>query len=247
MRLTILGCSDAFGSGGRLQTSFHVAHSGGAFLIDCGATALIGLEREAFSPNHISTIFVTHLHGDHFAGLAWWLVHAIHVAKRTEPLTVMGPAGLVTRFTVAAEALFPGSTTGKRDFDLQFIEYQERVPVTHCGVTVTPFEVVHPSGAPPFALRLTADGRTVTFSGDTQWTDALIPASADADLFIADCYGFEAPVPFHMNWATIKHQLPRITAGRLLLTHMGHDMLDHAASIASKRVLIAHDGLVIDL
>lgn len=247
MKLTILGCSDAFGSGGRLQTSFYVAHIGGAFLIDCGATTLIGFDREDLDPNQISNIFVTHLHGDHFAGLAWWLVHSVHIAKRTEPLTVTGPAGLEARLMTAAEALFPGSFMGKRNFDLKFVAYQERVPITLGSISVTPFEVVHPSGAPPYALRITADGRTVTFSGDTQWTDALIPASANADLFIADCYGFETPVPFHMNWATIKSQLPRITARRLLLTHMGHDMLANAASVADERVLIAHDGLVIEI
>ena len=45
MRLQVLGCGDAFGSGGRFHTCFHVDipvdASGDAFLIDCGAAALI--------------------------------------------------------------------------------------------------------------------------------------------------------------------------------------------------------------
>jgi ribonuclease BN (tRNA processing enzyme) len=94
MKLTVIGSSDAFGSGGRLQTCFHVAHAHGEFLIDCGATSLIGLARQGLEPNRIETIYVTHLHGDHFSGLVWWLIHAIHVARRTEPLTVVGPEGL---------------------------------------------------------------------------------------------------------------------------------------------------------
>src|SRR5690606_18908831 len=114
MQLTVIGSSDAFGSGGRLQTCFHVAWSRGAFLIDCGATSLTGLFRQGVELNSISTIFVTHLHGDHFGGLVWWLIHAVHVAGRTVPLTVVGPAGLEARFTAAAEALFPGSTEAER-------------------------------------------------------------------------------------------------------------------------------------
>ena len=55
------------------------------FLIDCGATALIGLNRLGIDPNSIATIFISHLHGDHYAGLVWWLIHAQHVAKRTAP------------------------------------------------------------------------------------------------------------------------------------------------------------------
>ena len=40
MKLTVIGCGDAFGSGGRLQTCYHVEHDDHQFLIDCGATAL---------------------------------------------------------------------------------------------------------------------------------------------------------------------------------------------------------------
>ena len=113
MKLTIAGCGDAFGSGGRLQTCYHVAASDTNFLIDCGATALIALDRLGLDTNRISTIFISHLHGDHFAGLVWWLLHAQHVARRTVPLTITGPEGIEARFVTAAEALFSGSTTYK--------------------------------------------------------------------------------------------------------------------------------------
>lgn len=247
MKLTILGCGDAFGSGGRLQTSFHVAHDDGAFLIDCGATALIGLERAGLDQNGVSTIFITHLHGDHFAGIVWWLIHATHVAKRTLPLTITGPAGTETRVATAAEALFPGSFTSPRRFDLAFIEYAEQKAITVNGTLMTPYEVKHPSGAVPYALRLTRNGRTIAFSGDTEWTENLIPAADGADIFIADCYGYEASARFHMNWATIRSEMPRISAKRILLTHMGHDMLAHVDGITSERVLAARDGMVIAL
>ena len=74
MRLTVIGCGDAFGAGGSLQTSFHVRAAGSTFLIDCGATTLIGMRRLGLQPNDIDTVFVTHLHGDHFGGLPWLLV-----------------------------------------------------------------------------------------------------------------------------------------------------------------------------
>ncbi|MEL7082826.1 MAG: MBL fold metallo-hydrolase, partial [Pseudomonadota bacterium] len=83
MRLTVVGSGDAFGSGGRLQTCFHVTRPDGNFLIDCGATALIGLSRLDLDPNDVSHIFISHLHGDHFSGLVWWMLHAQYVSKRT--------------------------------------------------------------------------------------------------------------------------------------------------------------------
>jgi len=245
MQLTVIGSSDAFGSGGRLQTCFHVAHSGGAFLIDCGATSLIGLARENIDPNSISTIFITHLHGDHFSGLVWWLIHANHVGRRTAPLVVTGPAGIEERFTAAAEALFPGATSTARPFALTFRTYVDRQPLTEGGVTVTPFEVSHPSGAPPYALRFSVDGRTLAFSGDTEWVENLIDAANGADLYITECYAYDSTARYHMNWRTIEAQVPRLNARKILLTHMGPEMLANQHNVTHPAVAIASDSLKI--
>ena len=44
MRLTFVGCGDAFGSGGRFNTCFHVEAANTRFLIDCGASSLIAVK-----------------------------------------------------------------------------------------------------------------------------------------------------------------------------------------------------------
>jgi ribonuclease BN (tRNA processing enzyme) len=243
MQLTVIGSSDAFGSGGRLQTCFHVAHSKGSFLIDCGATTLIGLAREGIDPNGIGTIFITHLHGDHFSGLVWWLIHAIHVGRRTQPLVVTGPAGIEERFTAAAEALFPGSSRTARSFELTFRTYREREAMEEGGVTVRPYEVSHPSGAPPYALRFHVDGKVLAFSGDTEWVESLREAASDADLFITECSAYEANARYHLNWRTIEAQLPRIGARSVLLTHMGPEMLANQHLISHPGVKISADGM----
>lgn len=247
MKVTVVGCGDAFGSGGRLQTCYHLAAAGHEALLDCGASTLIGLQRQRLDPNRIETIFVTHLHGDHFAGLVWFVLHAHHVAGRTAPLTVTGPAGIAQRFAIAAEALFPGTTTLARRFELAFLEYGERTPLTLQPFTVTPFEVRHPSGAPPYALRLEAGGKVLAFSGDTEWVESLVPAAQGADLFIAECYGYEREVRYHMTWRVIEANLDRLDARRVMLTHMNADMLANAASVREPRVLLAADGMTIDI
>lgn len=243
MQLTIIGSSDAFGSGGRLQTCFHVAHSNGAFLIDCGATSLIGLERQGFNPNDISAIFITHLHGDHFSGLVWWLIHANHVSRRTAPLTVTGPLGIEERFIAAAEALFPGSTRTPRAFELIFRTYRAGVALQEGAVSVMPFEVSHPSGATPYALRIAVDGKVVAFSGDTEWVESLCDAARGADLFITECFAFDKPARYHLNWRTIEAQLPRLSARSVLLTHMGPDMLANQHLVTHPAVKLASDGM----
>jgi ribonuclease BN (tRNA processing enzyme) len=247
MKLTVVGSGDAFGTGGRLQTCYHVATPGAEILLDCGATAIIGMQRLGLSPDRVEVIFISHLHGDHFAGLVWWLLHAHYVAGRTAPLTIVGPAGIAQRFAVAAEALFPNSTQIPLRFDMQFVEFAERMPVDLAGVRVTPFEVLHPSGAPPYALRLECEGKVLSFSGDTKWVDSLLPAANGADLYITESFGFEQQVGYHLTWREIERNIDRLGAKRLLLTHMGGEMLANRQHVRDPRVMLAEDGMQIDV
>jgi ribonuclease BN (tRNA processing enzyme) len=247
VRLTVVGCGDAFGSGGRLQTCYHVEAAGTRFLIDCGATAMIGLTRLGIDPNAIPVIFISHLHGDHYAGLVWWLLHAQHVAKRTTPLTVVGPPGIEARFTATCEVLFPGSSGVRRRYDLKFAEMTREQPLQVGPVRATAFEVSHPSGAPSHALRLEAEGKVLSFTGDSEWVESLVPAGRGADLYIMECYWFEGAPSYHMSWKIIQANLDRIGARRVLLTHMAERMLARRSEVKDARVVLAEDGLVIEL
>jgi ribonuclease BN (tRNA processing enzyme) len=247
MRLTVIGCGDAFGAGGSLQTSFYVRSSAATFLVDCGVTTLIGMRRLGLKPNDIDTIYVSHLHGDHFGGLPWLLIDAIYVSMRRRPLVVTGPRGIEARFIIAAEAHYPNITTAKRDFDLRFIEYEERQPLAIGGVTVIPFEVKHPSGAPPYALRFDIDGKVLAFTGDTGWVEVLGEVAQGADLFISECFQYDVVLPIHLDYATIDANYQKLGAKRVLLTHMGEAMLANVQKVDRARYVVARDGMTLDL
>lgn len=247
MRLTVLGCGDAFGSGGRLQTCYHLAVGETQVLIDCGTTALIGMERAGIDPNRLSAVLVSHLHGDHFGGLPWLVLHARHVARREASLTVAGPEGTEDRFLKASDVLFAESMKTPTRFPLAFTPYVLREPMQIAGLVVTAYPVSHPSGSVSCALRIEGGGRTLAFSGDTEWTDSLLEVSAGADLFIAECYAWQQPTRYHMGWSIIEPRLADIGARRIMLTHMSREMLANAGSIRDPRVVIADDGLQIDV
>jgi ribonuclease BN (tRNA processing enzyme) len=247
MRLTIIGCGDAFGAGGRLQTSFHVRTGSSSVLIDCGTSTLIGMRRLGLDPAEIDAVFVSHLHGDHFGGLPWLLIDAEFVIKRTRPLLVFGPRGIEARFRTLAEAVYPAVTTGEGTFQFTFVEYEERAPVEIAGISVTPFEVHHPSGAPPYALRFALEGKVVAFTGDTGWVDALYDVARGNDLFITECFQYDVVMPIHLDYQTIDANYAKLGAKRVLLTHMSEAMLEKMGLVDGSRYLIAHDGMTLDL
>ncbi|HZZ35708.1 MAG TPA: MBL fold metallo-hydrolase [Caulobacteraceae bacterium] len=244
MRLRFIGSGDAFGSGGRFNTCFLVERAGGSFLIDCGASSLVGMRKLGVEPNAIDTIFISHLHGDHFGGLVFLLLDAQHVSRRRTALTIAGPVGIAERLRSAREVLFPGSSEKPLRFELAIHELQIGRTDVVGDVAVTPFQADHSSGAPSQALRLEADGRVITYSGDTAWTEPLVAAAKGADIFVCEASFRGRKVTGHMDVDDLIAALPRIGANQVVLTHMGDEVL---AAPAPDGTIKAEDGLVLDL
>ena len=239
-----LGSGDTFGSGGRFQTCIFVRSAAAGFLLDCGASSLIAMRRFTVDPQQVDLILITHLHGDHFGGLPFFLLDAQLVSRRTTPLVVAGPPGLRARLRDAMEVFFPGSSGTAQQFALDLLELPPHTETPVGPVSVTPFPVVHPSGAPAYALRVVCDSRTITYSGDTEWTEALLPAARGADLFICEAYFFEKSVRYHLDYRTLLVRRADLACRRIVLTHMSEDMLRRRADIALD---CAEDGMTISL
>jgi ribonuclease BN (tRNA processing enzyme) len=244
MRLRFLGSGDAFGSGGRFNTCFHLERAGhGHVLIDCGASSMVAIRKWGVDPNAISTILISHLHGDHFGGLPFFLLDAQLISRRTTPLTIAGPPGLKDRLQIVREALFAGSTATppKYPFEIRELALHERIEIAN--LAVTPYLMKHYSGAPSYALRIETEGKVLTYSGDTEWVEELIPAATGADLFICEAYFFDKVTKYHIDYKTLSDHLPAIGARRTIVTHMSSELLGRQSELALEA---ASDGLVVD-
>ena len=238
VEVLFLGTGDAFGSGGRFQTCFAVRAEATQFLIDCGASSLIAMRRFGVDPSLLDTILLSHLHGDHFGGLPFFVLDA-QFSRRMRPLAIAGPPGVEARVRDAMEVLFPGSSSVQRKFAVEFTELAEGRETVLGPIAVTPYGVVHPSGAPSFALRVACGGRVIAYSGDTEWTETLVEAARGADIFICEAYVFEKKIKYHLDYRTLTEKRSQLGCRRLILTHMSDDMLQRLEGLGADA---AEDG-----
>ena len=246
MRLTVMGCGDAFGSGGRFNTCFLLETAKGTLLVDCGASSLVALRAHGVEPNRIDGIVLSHLHGDHFGALPFLLLDAQFLSQRERPLLIAGPPGTRARLDAALEVLFPRSTSNKWRFLWKVMEIEVGQPTDVLGHSVTTTEVLHYSGAPSTALRLSDTKALFAYSGDTEWVEALPSVADGADLFIVECYSYSGPMTGHLTWEVLKPRLTDLRARRIMLTHMNPTMLARLDEVRAAGVLAAEDGAVLE-
>lgn len=90
----LLGCGGMMPLPYRWLTSLMTRFNGSSLLIDCGEGTQIAIKEKGWSFKPIDVICFTHYHGDHISGLPGLLL-TMGNADRREPLTLIGPKGLV--------------------------------------------------------------------------------------------------------------------------------------------------------
>jgi ribonuclease BN (tRNA processing enzyme) len=242
--VTFAGSGDAFGSGGRLNTCILVEGPDITFAIDFGASSLVALNALGIPHNRIDLILLTHLHGDHCGGVSSLLMDAMLGAKRETPLTIAGPKDTTTHLPKVQEALFPGSQAMKPKFGMETIDMDILTPHEINGLRVTTYPAIHTEATNPTSIRVEVAGKTIAYTGDSAWTEHMPELARGADLFISECYFFRKRVPFHMNYPDLVDHRQELDAKRIVLTHLGPEMLSHVDDVQED---CAYDGLVLEL
>lgn len=224
MELNVLGCGDAFGNGGRYNTSFLVSNKEERILVDCGASTLIRLKQEGVRLEEISTIVISHFHGDHYGGIPFFLISSMFEFERKAPLTIIGPQGVKERVFDLLETMYPGTVDKLGALKLSFIEFSDAI-IEHGDIKVLALEVEHSPPSVPHGIRIEWEGKVFAFSGDTSWTDNLITLSDRADLFICECNFLGNQAFGHLCYSELLEKRNLLTSRKIWLSHMGNEVL----------------------
>ena len=219
MRLTVVGCSGSY-PGPDSPASCYLLESEAEgrtwrVLLDLGSGALGALQR-VVDPLTVDAVFLSHLHADHCLDLCGYYVMRKYHPDGAQPrIPVWGPEGTADRMARAYDLEPQPGMHGEFDFRVH------GGPVSVGPFRVEPVPVVHPVTA--FGLRVTADGATLGYSGDTGPCAGLDEVARDVDLLLAEASfrsGDDNPPDLHLTGTDGGEAATRGGARRLLITHV---------------------------
>lgn len=217
MRLTVVGCAGSFPSADSAASCYLVEHDGARLVLDLGNGSFGALQRhvDLTRDDALAAVVLSHCHIDHCADVGSLYVHRHYRPRRPAArLQMLGPSDARARLAAIYGMADPVSLD--TEFDIGTLGAG---PVVVGPFTIESARMAHP--VETYAVRVTAGGRSLTYSGDTGPTDALatLARGTDLALFEASFVGAGNPPDLHLG-GTDAGRLARAAGARqLVLTH----------------------------
>jgi ribonuclease BN (tRNA processing enzyme) len=249
MKVTVVGCSGSYPGPDSPASCYLVEQDGFRLLLDLGSGALGALQR--YVPRlDVDAIVLSHLHADHCLDICPYVVVRRHHPEGPEqrPIPLYGPAGTHARLAAAYD---PTTRQGLGDvFAFTALSPGER--------DLGPFNLRvdrmnHP--VETYGVRLTAGGRSVTYSADTGPSGALVRLAEGSDLLLCEASyppNVEVPPDLHLTGREAGEHAAKAGVGALLVTHVppwtnATQARDEAAAAFDGRTELVTAGAVYEL
>jgi ribonuclease BN (tRNA processing enzyme) len=201
------------------------------------------MKRAAVDPLRLDAIFLSHLHGDHFGGIPFFFIEYIYQRPRNRPLHIAGPVGTEERVCELFRLMY-GAAGVKELPPVKFHVLEAEMRALIAGIEIFSFRVPHQVSDISLALKAGYDGKQILFSGDSAWTERFIDEARGVDMFLCECSHYDRGGGNHIRYLTLQENLARLECKRLVLTHLGDDMLARRNELAA---VCADDGMVIEI
>ena len=218
LELTFLGSGNAFTPSGRYWSSFL---ANGRYLFDAPPTLLPHLKRLGRSPNDLNVVFLSHFHGDHFMGLPFLFLEYLYMTPRQHDLYVAGPPGTEAFIEGFTDRCFPNLSQAETAYRRVYIEADPRGEQAVAGLAFRAVPMKHAQGKLDcFGYKLALGEKTLAYSGDTEYCDAVYQLAEGADVLVLDCT-YADRGPEHMGLSEVREVRKRVSPQTtLLLTHL---------------------------
>ena len=192
----------------RAQSSNLLIVNGALYVVDAGDGVARRLAEAGINIRDIGTVFITHHHDDHTAGLGT-LMSVAWDQQRTDPINVYGPPGTEALVKAAVQYFTLSSSLRIRDggrtvpIARVFVGHDRGVGMVYqdANIRVTAVENTHfqfhetgPASAneKSYSYRFDTPDRVIVFTGDTGPSDAVTDLGRGADLLVSEVNSFDA-------------------------------------------------------
>jgi ribonuclease BN (tRNA processing enzyme) len=240
MKLHILGTGTAIPRIERNSSAYLVTTGDLKILVDVGPSVVRRLLERGFDVDDIDVIIITHFHVDHTADLSTFFFACNYGnVAREKPLTVIGGSG-IRRFYRGLKKIYPWIEPKTYDLTVTRLVNESRV---YKGVTITTAPVKH--NPESIGIRLD-EKRSLTFSGDTDFSQNLAKLAHGTDVLVTECAFPERKVKGHLNLESLDRIVKKAMPKRVLLTHL-YPEWDTYRGVLHEPYLIAEDGMEMEV
>lgn len=187
-QLKILGSGNAFNEEGRFNSSYLLEHQDQKILVDCGFTTPLALQNCTIEFNEIDYVFITHYHGDHYAGLAAFLLGLKYVSLQKKKLKIVGPDDVKGNVVKLLSVLYKGNEGIVDTLDIDFVSVSSKgdlVDFLNFKVEVIP--MVHTVDSFPVGYCFDLINTIIGFSGDSGWHRGIEELIEKSDTVLLEC------------------------------------------------------------
>ena len=218
MRLTVIGCAGSYPTPDSPASCYLIEHDGHQIVLDLGNGALGSLQRHmdpVLDPSFCGVV-LSHCHIDHCAD-----VGSLYVMRHYGPTRPPARLDLVGPIEMRARLAGVYGMADESGLDVEFAIGS----LTDTPMSLGPFEISAVPARHPvesYSIRVSAGGRSITYSGDTGPNPALpvLAKGTDLALFEASFVGTDNPTDLHMSGADAARAATQAGAGLLVLTHL---------------------------
>ena len=240
MKIKVLGTGTCVPSLQRSSSSYLVQTKQLNILIDVGPSVVRRLLEYGFTTRDIDVIILTHFHVDHTADLSTFLFASNYdVEARAKELSVLGGDGLHD-FYRGLLAVYPWLLP--RSYEISLREMSKGT-LNKGGLVITTAQMEHNNES--IGVRV-EERKSVTFSGDTDYTKNLVELASGTDLLIAECSFPERKVDGHLNLEILQKIVDEANPKRVLISHL-YPEWDDFSGVLQAPYLLGEDGMEIEV
>jgi ribonuclease BN (tRNA processing enzyme) len=213
VELTALGTSGGWPGAGRAASGYLVSHDGSHLVMDFGTGTLSRLQ-ELLDLNDLTGVVISHAHYDHFLDLYPLFIARFYEERPTGPIPIVAPEGFFEHLYKLTDDMGGDMRTVLEPREIGFGATTELGPFrieTHAMRHLVP----------TIGVRVSADGTTLAYTGDTGPTEELEPLARGVDALLSEAalQDMDEPPWFHLSARQAGENATRAGVGRLVLSH----------------------------